>query len=104
MKKLIALILLALMFQTNSFAESDSLTVNSDVASNPQFSTGTFSVTTDYATPDYGQEDVILGYGSKHTLTFKKDGRVLNQYGKEIENDKDLIKQFRNVLNGICSN
>lgn len=106
MKRVIFSLLILLSISSQSFGASEAVTLdltqNSDMASqttgtdSPYFDTG--------VTAPYEAEDVIFGYGSKHSLTFKKDGRILGGDGKEIENDKDLIKQLRNALNGICPN
>lgn len=80
----------------NDFVAVD-LTQNSDVASSPQFSanTGTSSV-------NYEAEDMIFGYGSKHEITFKKDGRIINSKGEEIADDKEFLDQLRKVVYGYC--
>jgi len=125
MKKLIAVTILFLAIQNNLFAESNSVAVG--YSSGKEIKTGP-DTTNDFVVIDLTQnsdvasqiidtnspyweggvassseaEDVILGYGSNHSLTFKKDGRILDSKGREITTDTELVQKLWDSLNGIC--
>lgn len=102
MKNKINFLILAFSVMVNPcFAESLDLTLNSDAASQ---TTGTDSQFWDAgAAEPYDDESIIfLGYGSKPSITFKKDGRIIDSEGKEITRDIELVKKLREALNGNC--